>query len=71
MEAVEVCVRGDLYFFENHLTGEQLEMLKRFTIEYCMSRELNSFNIDAFVNAVENSLHIVLKRIKISHVIAV
>lgn len=71
MEAVEICIRGDIYFFENHLTIEQLEKLEGFTLEYCIRRDLNNFNIDKFVNAVGSDLHIVLKRIRISHVIAV
>lgn len=71
VEAVEICIRGDLYFFENHLTREQLENLEVFTLEYCMSRDLNSFNIDEFVDEVESGLHIILRRIRISHVIAV
>ena len=71
MDAIEICIRGDIYLFENQLTNGQLERIKGFTLEYCMSRDLNTFNADEFVNAVESSLRIVLKRIKISQVIAI
>jgi len=71
MNAIELCLQGDLYFFEHQLTDAQIETLSVYTLEYCANSDLNCFNADAFISAVENNLHLVIKPIRVSRVIAV
>lgn len=68
MEAIELCIHGELFFFENTITPKQGDMLENYMCEYFKTKR--DICINDFVVEVENQLQISLKFIKIVKVIA-
>ena len=71
MQALELCIRGDLFFFERTLTPNQESRLTDFTYQYFRGEKPAVIDIDTFIATVRNELGFILKPIKITHVIAV
>ena len=50
MEAIELCIQGELFFFENTLSAQQITYLESYTAQY-FEKNRNAIRIDDFVTA--------------------
>ena len=70
MEAIEISIRGELFFFENNLTFQQIQTIIDFMPQYfCKNKE--DICVDEFVDTIIHQFQIHLKRIAIIKVIAI
>lgn len=70
MEAIEFSIRGELFFFENNLTFQQIQTIVDFMPQY-FCKNKGDICIDEFVATIKHQLQIPLKRIAIIKVIAI
>jgi len=71
MDAIELCIHGELFFFENDLTGAEIKLIEDFVMQYFMSNKSQCIYINDFIEAVRAQLQISLHQIKTIKVIAI
>lgn len=69
LQLIELSVYGELFFFENKLTLNQYDLIKKLAHNFFIKNQKP--NIDLFIITVYNTLNIELSQVKINKVISI
>jgi len=70
MSILELCVCGDLFFFENSFSKTELKLIKIHAEKYFLTRAEN-WNIDEFIQHIRKETNLMLVYCPITAVVAI